>query len=255
MQRNRPRLIPVLLLKDQGLYKTRQFGKYSYVGDPINTIRIFNDKEVDEIVILDIRAARERTPVNYELLRDIASECFVPLSYGGGVNDVETVQSLISIGFERVIVNTTAVENIDIVRNMTSRFGSSTIIGGIDVKKTLLGKKIVVAKGGAQKTKLSPIRWMQQLQDAGVGEILVTSVDRDGEMIGYDLELLKTLSAQSDVPIIACGGAANLQDLKSAYDAGASGAAGGAMFVYKGKHRAVLIQYPKPSEIEDAFSK
>ncbi len=255
MQVNRPRLIPVLLLKDRGLYKTRQFGKDSYVGDPVNTIRIFNDKEVDEIVVLDIRAARERTPVNYELLRDIASECFVPLSYGGGVNDVETVQKLIGIGFERVIVNTTAVDNIDIIRDMTSRFGSSTIIGGIDIKRTLLGKMTVIAKGGALKTKLSPTAWVQQLQDAGVGEILVTSIDRDGEMVGYDLDLLRILTSQSDVPIIACGGAADLHDLKSAYDAGASGAAAGAMFVYKGKHRAVLIQYPKPNEIEDAFSK
>lgn len=255
MQRNRPRLIPVLLLKDQGLYKTRQFGKDSYVGDPVNTIRIFNDKEVDEIVILDIKAARERTAPNYDLLRDIASECFVPLSYGGGVSDVETVQKLISIGFERIVVNTAAVNNISVIRDMTSRFGSSTIIGGIDVKKTLLGKKIVVTNSGAQKTKLTPLDWVLQLQESGVGEILVTSIDRDGEMTGYDLDLLNTITSKADIPIIACGGAANLQDLKAAYDAGASGAAAGAMFVYKGKHRAVLIQYPKPSEIKDAFSK
>lgn len=243
------RYIPILLLKDGGLYKTRKFGKETYLGDPVNTIKIFNDKLVDELVFLDIAAARSRAAPNIEMLKEIAGECFMPLAYGGGLNSVEQVRDILAIGFEKVVVNSAAWTDPELVPSLARVFGSSTVVGSIDVKKNWMGREKVYICGGSEAISMSVVEWAQELERRGVGEIMINSIDKDGEMTGYDLELIKRVSDAVTVPVIAAGGARDEDDLKAAVqDAGASAAAAGAMFVFQGKHRAVLISYPGSKE-------
>lgn len=243
------RYIPILLLKDGGLYKTRKFGKETYLGDPVNTIKIFNDKLVDELVFLDIAAARSRAAPNIEMLKEIAGECFMPLAYGGGLNSVEQVRDILAIGFEKVVVNSAAWTDPELVPSLARVFGSSTVVGSIDVKKNWMGCEKVYICGGSEAISMSVVEWAQELERRGVGEIMINSIDKDGEMTGYDLELIKRVSDAVTVPVIAAGGARDKDDLKAAVqDAGASAAAAGAMFVFQGKHRAVLISYPGSKE-------
>lgn len=243
------RYIPILLLKDGGLYKTRKFGKETYLGDPVNTIKIFNDKLVDELVFLDIAAARSRAAPNIEMLKEIAGECFMPLAYGGGLNSVEQVRDILAIGFEKVVVNSAAWTDPELVPSLARVFGSSTVVGSIDVKKNWMGREKVYICGGSEAISMSVVEWAQELERRGVGEIMINSIDKDGEMTGYDLELIKRVSDAVTVPVIAAGGARDKDDLKAAVqDAGASAAAAGAMFVFQGKHRAVLISYPGSKE-------
>lgn len=243
------RYIPILLLKDGGLYKTRKFGKETYLGDPVNTIKIFNDKLVDELVFLDIAAARSRAAPNIEMLKEIAGECFMPLAYGGGLNSVEQVRDILAIGFEKVVVNSAAWTDPELMPSLARVFGSSTVVGSIDVKKNWMGREKVYICGGSEAISMSVVEWAQELERRGVGEIMINSIDKDGEMTGYDLELIKRVSDAVTVPVIAAGGARDKDDLKAAVqDAGASAAAAGAMFVFQGKHRAVLISYPGSKE-------
>ena len=243
------RYIPILLLKDGGLYKTRKFGKETYLGDPVNTIKIFNDKLVDELVFLDIAAARSRAAPNIEMLKEIAGECFMPLAYGGGLNSVEQVRDILAIGFVKVVVNSAAWTDPELVPSLARVFGSSTVVGSIDVKKNWMGCEKVYICGGSEAISMSVVEWAQELERRGVGEIMINSIDKDGEMTGYDLELIKRVSDAVTVPVIAAGGARDKDDLKAAVqDAGASAAAAGAMFVFQGKHRAVLISYPGSKE-------
>lgn len=243
------RYIPILLLKDGGLYKTRKFGKETYLGDPVNTIKIFNDKLVDELVFLDIAAARSRAAPNIEMLKEIAGECFMPLAYGGGLNSVEQVRDILAIGFEKVVVNSAAWTDPELVPSLARVFGSSTVVGSIDVKKNWMGREKVYICGGSEAISMSVVEWAQELERRGVGEIMINSIDKDGEMTGYDLELIKRVSDAVTVPVIAAGGARDKDDLKAAVQyAGASAAAAGAMFVFQGKHRAVLISYPGSKE-------
>lgn len=243
------RYIPILLLKDGGLYKTRKFGKETYLGDPVNTIKIFNDKLVDELVFLDIAAARSRAAPNIEMLKEIAGECFMPLAYGGGLNSVEQVRDILAIGFEKVVVNSAAWTDPELVPSLARVFGSSTVVGSIDVKKNWMGREKVYICGGSEAISMGVVEWAQELERRGVGEIMINSIDKDGEMTGYDLELIKRVSDAVTVPVIAAGGARDKDDLKAAVqDAGASAAAAGAMFVFQGKHRAVLISYPGSKE-------
>lgn len=243
------RYIPILLLKDGGLYKTRKFGKETYLGDPVNTIKIFNEKLVDELVFLDIAAARSRAAPNIEMLKEIAGECFMPLAYGGGLNSVEQVRDILAIGFEKVVVNSAAWTDPELVPSLARVFGSSTVVGSIDVKKNWMGREKVYICGGSEAISTSVVEWAQELERRGVGEIMINSIDKDGEMTGYDLELIKRVSDAVTVPVIAAGGARDKDDLKAAVqDAGASAAAAGAMFVFQGKHRAVLISYPGSKE-------
>tara|TARA_R100000687_G_scaffold83282_1_gene85441 strand:+ start:877 stop:1620 length:744 start_codon:yes stop_codon:yes gene_type:complete len=243
------RFIPILLLRDGGLYKTRKFGKETYLGDPVNTIKIFNDKLVDELIFLDIAAARSRAAPNIEMLKEIASECFMPLAYGGGLNSVEQVRDILAIGFEKVVVNTAAWTDPQLVPSLARVFGSSTIVGSIDVKKNWLGREKVHIRSGGEAIPMGVVEWAQELERRGVGEIMINSIDKDGEMTGYDTDLIRRVADAVSVPVIAAGGARNIGDLKSAIsDAGASASAAGAMFVFQGKHRAVLISYPDSKE-------
>jgi cyclase len=251
----RPRVIPVLLLRNRGLVKTVRFKDPTYLGDPINVVKIFNDKEVDELVFLDINATIEGRRPPFDTLAEIASECFMPLGYGGGVSALEDIKTILGVGIEKVSINSHAVENPSFVRQAADQVGSQSVVVSIDVKKTLLGRYQVVTQGGRRTTSLDPVRFAVQMAEMGAGEILLTSVDRDGTMQGYDLDLIRKVAHAVDIPVVACGGAAKLDDLAAAVrDGGASAAAAGSMFVFQGKHRAVLISYPSKQALCAVFA-
>ena len=249
------RIIPCLLLRNNGLVKTVKFRETTYIGDPINTVRIFNEKEVDEIFFLDIDATRSGKEPPYELIQNIASECFMPFAYGGGIHTLQQIERIIKSGAEKVIINTHAYIGKNFLREAVQQFGSSTIAVSIDVKKEFLKGNIVYVKGGTQSTGINPVDYAKKIEDEGAGEILINSIDRDGVMEGYDIELIKTISGSVKVPIIACGGAGKLVDFSLAVkQGGASAVAAGSFFVFHGKRRAVLITYPSYSEISDLFN-
>ncbi len=242
----RPRVIPCLLLRGNGLVKTRRFRDPVYVGDPVNAVRIFSEKEADEIAVLDIDASREGREPNYELIAEIAGEAFMPVAYGGGVRTLEQMRRLIRSGVEKVVVNSAAVESPSVLSEGAAVFGSQAIVGGVDVKRTLLGGYRVVAKSGTVDARIGLDEHLASLVASGVGEIFLNSVDRDGTMSGYDLALVKHVTARVTVPVVACGGAGRLEHLSEAIrEGGASAVAAGSLFVFHGKHRAVLINYPK----------
>ena len=241
----RARVIPCLLLRGHGLVKTRQFKDPVYVGDPVNAVRIFSEKEVDELVVLDIDASREGREPNYELIAEIAGECFMPVAYGGGINTLAQVRKVIRSGIEKVVINSAAVISTDVIREAAAVFGSQAVVGAIDVRRTLLGGYRVFAKSGTRETKLRPEEHAAALVEAGAGEIFLNNIDNDGQMQGYDLTLIKRVSSRVNVPVVACGGAGTIGHLNQALsEGGASAVAAGSMFVFQGKHRAVLINYP-----------
>lgn len=248
------RVIPCLLLQDQGLVKTVRFRSPRYLGDPINIVKIFNDKETDELVFLDITATPEKKKPPFNLLAKVASECFMPLGYGGGVRSLEDMRALFSLGIEKVILNTYAVENPAFIRRAAEGFGSQSVVVSIDVKRNWSGQYRVYAFGGRRATHLDPVAHAVKMEGLGAGELLLTSIDRDGTMQGYDLELIRRVSAVVSIPVVACGGAGKVQHLVEAVRiGGASAAAAGSMFVFQGPHRAVLISYPRPAEVRQAF--
>jgi cyclase len=250
-----PRLIPVLLLKNAGLVKTQKFKEPKYVGDPINAVKIFNEKEVDELIFLDITASIEKKKPNLKLLNEIATECFMPLCYGGGIKSIEDIKSIINSGVEKVALNSIAVESPDFVKKAADIYGSSTIVVSIDIKKNFWGKKNIYTYSGTKNTGIDPVKFAVEMQKNGAGELLINSIDNDGMMNGYHYELINQISKEVDIPVIACGGAGNLQHLKQAYEAGASALAAGSMFVFHGLHRAVLINYPSQKELQEIFKK
>ena len=250
-----PRVIPCLLLRKQGLVKTIRFQNPTYVGDPTNAVRIFNDKEVDELVFLDIAASSDGQPPQFELLARMTSECFMPLCYGGGVRTIADMHRLFTLGIEKVSLNTEAAKRPEFVREAANIFGSSSIVVSIDVRRRILGRYEVVTSGGRQRTGLDPVAFAIRMQEMGAGELLLTSVERDGTGTGYDLELVKSVSSAVSVPVIACGGAGSVRDLvRAVREGGASAAAAGSLFVFHGPHRAVLITYPSPAELRTAFA-
>lgn len=248
------RVIPVLLLKGNGLVKTVKFTKPAYLGDPVNIVRIFNEKEVDEIALVDITATAEKRKPRFDLIGQIASECFMPLSYGGGVRDVEDIRRLLALGIEKVCVNTHAAEQPSFVKAAAQEFGSQSIVASIDVRKSLFGRYEVYAASGSRSTRRDPVDFARQMEEMGAGEILLNSIDLDGTMQGYDIELISRVSSAVGVPVVACGGAATSADFRAAVErGGASAVAAGSMFVYQGRHRAVLISYPDEHELAAAF--
>jgi cyclase len=250
------RVIPALLLNNGGLVKTKQFKSPVYVGDPINAIRIFNEKEVDELLLLDIRASIENRGPDFELLGEVASECFMPLAYGGGVATLQQISSLLRLGIEKVILNTALFSNADLVKEAVSNFGSQAIIASIDVRKKLFGKREVFTFSGTKSTGLSPTGAAKYAEDLGVGEILLTSIDNEGTMQGYDIELIAAVSNSVGIPVIASGGAGCTRDFLAAIDEGkASAVSAGSMFVFYGPHRAVLISYPRYKDLMNIFNK
>lgn len=236
--------------------KTTKFSDARYLGDPINIVRIFNDKEVDELIFVDITATVERRKPALEYIREIATECFMPLCYGGGVRGLEDMDTLYAAGVEKIAINSYAVEKPAIVGDAARRFGSQSVVVSMDVRRTMFGKYEVRTHGGRRKTGLDPVEHARRSEDAGAGEILLTSIDRDGKMQGYDLDLVRTVSDAVGVPVIASGGAGSVDDLASAVNVGgASAAAAGSLFVFQGPHRAVLIHYPDSRELNAAFAR
>jgi cyclase len=246
-----PRVMPCLLLKNGSLVKTIKFQDPGYIGDPINAVRIYNEKEVDELIFLDITATLEKRRPPFEVLTQIASECFMPVAYGGGIRDLDDVQAIFKLGIEKVAINSYAVENPSFIRAAADKFGSQSIVVAMDVRKKRFGGYEVVTRGGKQSTKLDPVKWAVQMAETGAGEILLTAVDRDGTQEGYDIELLRSVTGAVDIPVIACGGAGKLADFADAVkQGGASACAAGSMVVYFGRNRAVLINFPTRTELE-----
>jgi cyclase len=249
-----PRIIPVLLLEDGGLVKTTRFAAPRYVGDPINAVRIFNEKQADELVLLDIHATVQGRGPAFEEIEAIVSEAFMPLAYGGGVRDLATATSLIQIGIEKVIVNALADEEPDEVRHIADRLGSSTLVVGIDALRVAPGVYEATTRNATHRTGFDIRRRAEEAAGLGAGELLLNSVDRDGTMTGYDLELLRLVTSVVGVPVVACGGAGSMADLASAVrDGGAAAAAAGSFFVFHGRHRAVLITYPSYADRAGLF--
>ncbi|MBX3622313.1 MAG: AglZ/HisF2 family acetamidino modification protein [Rhizobacter sp.] len=246
----RRRVIPCLLLKNGGLVKTRRFSDPKYVGDPVNAIRIFNEKEVDELVVVDIDASRAGTGPNFDLIERFAAECFMPLCYGGGIQTVEQAQRLFALGVEKISIQTAAFSDLSLLSKLAHHFGSQSIVASVDIKRDWLGRRqLYVSSSG----KFRKDRWqdyLRQAQRAGAGEILLNAVDKDGEMSGMDIELIREASHCISIPLIAAGGVGSLDDIAGGLSSGASGIAVGSFFVYHGKHRAVLITYPSQGEID-----
>jgi cyclase len=247
------RVIPTLLLRESGLVKGSQFRNHKYVGDPINAVRIFNDKEVDELVFLDITATLEGNAPNLNLLKDIASQTFMPFGYGGGIKEMKEIESVFRIGVEKVIINSAAFFDISLIKQASSLAGSQSIIVSVDVKKNLLGKYQVFVQSGTFNTKQDPVEYAKRIEDAGAGEIILCSIDKEGTGRGYDLDLIHMVTSVLSIPVVVSGGAGNLLDFKNAVSSGASAVAAGNMFIFHGKHKAVLITYPKYSELENVF--
>lgn len=243
--------MPCLLYLNKGLYKTVKFKNPSYVGDPINAIKIYNEKEVDELVFLDITASIEGREPDYKVISNIATECFMPLCYGGGITKFSQVQKIMEIGVEKVSLNHSAIENPALITEAANAFGSQAIIVSIDVKKNFWGKYEVMKNRGAKSIGENPVEFAKKMEELGAGELLLTSVDREGTWEGYDLELIKQVTSVVKIPVIANGGAGNLQHLEQAEKtAKASGLALGSMAVYQKKGMGVLINFPKRQELE-----
>lgn len=250
----RARVIPSLLLSNGGLVKGAQFKNHKYVGDPINAVKIFNDKEVDELVFLDISANSETTGPNFELLQDIASQAFMPFGYGGGITNTKQIERLFKLGVEKVILNTSAVTNQQIIKDASTIAGSQSVVVSIDTKKNLFGNYTTFVKSGKKSTKLDPAEFAKEVESLGAGEILLTAIQREGTGEGYDLEIIKRVSESVNIPVIANGGASKLEDLVKALDAGASAVSAGKMFTFHGKHDAVLITYPSYDSLTALFN-
>jgi cyclase len=250
----RNRVIPILLLKNAGLVKTQKFKNPKYVGDPINAVRIFNDKEVDELVFLDISATPQKRGPNFELIKDIATEAFMPFAYGGGITSLNEIEKLINLGVEKVVLNTVAVTNPKIISEAANIFGNQSIVVSIDIKKTLFNGKKSFTHCGQTKNAKNYIDYAKEIEQLGAGELIINSIDNDGMMQGYDLQLIKNIAEIVQIPVVAAGGAGNLTHFKQAIEeAQASAVAAGSLFVFNGPHRAVLISYPKYIELEQLF--
>jgi len=249
------RVIPTLLLRDAGLVKGSLFKDHKYVGDPINAVKIFNDKEVDELIFLDISATQKKREPNYELIKDIASEAFMPFSYGGGITSVTQIEKLFNIGVEKVIINSSAFFSPTLITDASKVAGNQSILVSIDARRSIFGKYEVFINNGSVSTKFNPIDYAKRMQDLGAGELMICSINQEGTRKGYDLELVRMVSNAVEIPVIASGGAGSLNDLHDAIKkANASAVAVGDMFVFHGKHKAVLITYPKYKELQLLFN-
>ncbi|MCO6432177.1 MAG: imidazole glycerol phosphate synthase subunit HisF [Deltaproteobacteria bacterium] len=249
------RAIPCLLLKDQGLVKTVKFGSPTYIGDPLNAVRIYNEKEVDELIFLDITATNEKREPNYDLIGKIAQECFMPFSYGGGVRSVEAIKKLLRLGVEKVILNTATHENPQLLREAAKSLGSSTVIAAMDIKRSLFGGYKRYIRSGTRAVPGDLVECAKMLEEQGAGELFINSIDRDGVMGGYDVEIISRITNSVGIPVIACGGAGNLEHVKELIQkTNVSAAAAGSIFVYHGRIKGVLINYPKRSELDEINS-
>lgn len=246
----RPRIIPVLLLKNLALVKSIQFKNHKYIGDPINAVKIFNDLKADELAFLDIEASKENRRISLDFVKDVGEEANMPFAVGGGIKSIEDIRTIINAGAEKVIINTHAAENPGFIKEASDIFGSSTIVVCIDVKKKFLRGERTWVLSGSKSTNYTPLEFAKLMEQNGAGEIIIQSIEKDGMMEGYDIDLIKSTSKAVSIPVVALGGAGNLKDLNKAYKDGyASGLAAGSLFVYQGTKRGVLINYPDKNEL------
>lgn len=244
------RVIPCLSLKGFGLVKTVQFKNPKYIGDPRNAVKLFNEKEVDEIVLLDISATIEKKTIQFSLIREIVSEAFVPIGYGGGVKTLEDAQKLIAQGVEKIIICSYATENPSFINQLSSVLGSQSTVVCMDVRKSFWGKYEIYSHSGTKSLKINPVDFAIEMEKQGAGEIIINSIDNDGMMTGYDITLIKSISEKINIPVVALGGAGNINHLKDAIkQGGVSAVSAGSFFIYHGKHKAVLINFPQRKEI------
>jgi len=245
----RPRIIPVLLLKDLGLVKSIKFKKYKYIGDPINAVKIFNDKKADELIFLDINASKENRCISMDFIRKVGDEANMPFGVGGGIRTLNQIREILKHGAEKVVINTFAAENPDFIKQASQEFGTSTIVVCIDVKKNLFNNYVTVYKNAKKKIKYLPWDFAKLMEEKGAGEIIIQSVERDGTYLGYDIELIKKITHSVTIPVVALGGAKDFNDFKKAYhETNACALAAGSLFVYHGPRKAVLINYPNKEE-------
>ena len=245
----RPRIIPCLLVRNKGLVKTVKFGNGKYVGDPINAVKIFNEKEADELIVFDIEATAAGAQPDYSMIRKLAAECLMPLCYGGGIRAIEQARQIIGLGVEKVAISSAALSNPDLISEIAAEIGSQSVVVVLDVKKSLFGRHEVVTHNGRNGTGLSPWEAARRAENLGAGEIVVNSVDRDGEMKGYDLDLAKRMRDSVALPMSVLGGASSLDDIGRLIETcGVVGAGVGSLFVFKGPYKAVLINYPSARE-------
>ena len=242
------RVIPCLLLKNRGLVKTVRFSEPKYVGDPINAVKIFNDKEVDELIFLDIGATLENRKPDFKLISDLASECFMPFAYGGGITTLDEAKEIIRLGVEKIVINSSALKNPNLIKEIAGCLGSQSLVLGVDVKLTN-GTYQVFTHSGKKPWAIDLLEHIEKMVEYGIGEIFINSIDRDGTMEGYDLALIEKVSKAVKVPVIASGGAGKPEHFRSAVKSGTSAVAAGSLFVFYGKFRSVLINYPSPEEI------
>ena len=246
----RPRIIPVLLLQGNALVKSKGFKDFRYIGDPINAVKVFNDLKADELVFLDIEATKEKRTISTELVSQVGEEANMPFAVGGGIRNLDEIQNIIAKGAEKVIINTCAVENPKFIREASDNFGSSTIVVCIDVKKKFFSGEVVWRNSGSKSSKYSPKDFAKIIEENGAGEIIIQSIDKDGTMSGYDLDLVKEISTAVAIPVVALGGAGNLEHMIEAYKKGfASALAAGSLFVFQGPNKGVLINYVEKSDL------
>jgi cyclase len=250
----RARVIPVLLLQNNGLYKTIKFSKGKYIGDPINAIKIFNDKQCDELILLDVFASRDNSGINYKLIEELASECFMPLAYGGGINKLEHIEKLLKIGVEKIILNSVLFSDVSFLESAIKYYGSSTIVASVDIKKNLFGKFTIYSHSKKSIPKTPLFDFLKSIEVAGAGELMINAVDLDGMMTGYDTNLANLVSEHLSIPTIVCGGCGNFEDIKNLFlTTHISAAAAGSFFIFHGPHKAVLINYPSPKQISEIY--
>ena len=246
----RPRIIPVLLLKGNALVKSKNFKNFRYIGDPINAVKVFNDLKADELVFLDIEATKEKRTISTELIKQVGEEANMPFSVGGGIKNLEDIQNIIAKGAEKVVINTYALENPNFIREAADNFGSSTIVVCIDVKKKVFSGNVVWSNSGSKSSKYSPVNFAKLIEEQGAGELIIQSIKKDGSMSGYDLDLIKEISTAVTIPVVALGGAGNIEDMIQGYKKGfASALAAGSLFVFQGPKKGVLINYFENSDL------
>lgn len=250
----RPRVIPTLLLKNQGLVKSVRFKNHRYIGDPINAVKLFNDLGADELVFLDILANSENRTIPIDFVWRVGDEANMPFSVGGGITTIDQIRAILKAGAEKVVINTAASRNPDFIKEASGEFGSSTIVVSMDIKRNLFGRELTYINSGKKATAYDPVGFATMMEKYGAGELIVNSIERDGCMEGYDIDLIRRVSEAVRIPVIALGGAGTTGHLKIAIDEGlASAVAAGSMFVYHGPRRAVLINYPNNKDLSKFF--
>jgi cyclase len=249
---NRVRIIPVLTIDGLSLVKTVKFKKPNYLGDPINAIKIFNDKEVDEIAVLDITASSKKKGPNFKLIEEMATECFMPMAYGGGITSIEEIKKIFSLGVEKIILNSILLEKPDLIQEAAEQYGSQSVLASVDIKKNLFGSYKPAFVSGDRIAKEGVVELAKKYQTYGAGEILLHNIDKDGTFGGLDEVLIKQVSAALSVPLIACGGVNSFENMLSGIQAGASAIAAGSYFAYRNNDtRSILISYPSPKELKE----